>query len=292
MPPLCTVGFGLAIRNWEYAAGAMYLFTINTIFIALATFLVLKVLRFPMVRYANSKKRQFIARVASLVAILVMVPAGYTFYKVFKESRFRNQARQLIQETIGEYQFTGNGRYMENLTQVEYSPEGGSHIEVIIMGEELIPEDVIQVWKTRMEQYPELRDTEYNVVQGANTSEGDRFRYVNELYEAKKVELLTKDERIRFLEEELSQMSKLTEGMIPFNEISAEAKANYEGLAGLGFSYTLRTDFNKTDTIPVFDVQWQKGVRKREQRESLERITNWLRVRLKNDRIRVRQVGG
>jgi len=292
MPPLCTVGFGLAIRNWEYAGGAMYLFTINTIFIALATFLVLKVLRFPMVRYANSKKRQFIARIASLVAILVMVPAGYTFYKVFKESRFRNQARQLIQETIGEYQFNGNGRYMKNLTQVEYNPEGESQIEVVSMGDELIPEDVIQVWNTRMQQYPELRDTKLNVVQGAKTEGDDRFRYVNELYEAKKAELLTKDERIRFLEEELSQMSKLAEGMIPFDAISAEARANYEDLEALGFAYTLQTDFSKTDTIPIFEVRWKKGVRNRVQRESLEKLTNWLKVRLKNDRVRVRQVGG
>jgi uncharacterized hydrophobic protein (TIGR00271 family) len=35
MPPLCTVGFELAIGNFELAAGAMYLFTINTIFIGL-----------------------------------------------------------------------------------------------------------------------------------------------------------------------------------------------------------------------------------------------------------------
>jgi len=39
MPPLCTVGFGLAIRNWEYAWGALYLFTINTIFIQYSAFI-------------------------------------------------------------------------------------------------------------------------------------------------------------------------------------------------------------------------------------------------------------
>ncbi|MEJ2162006.1 MAG: DUF389 domain-containing protein [Robiginitalea sp.] len=292
MPPLCTVGFGLAIKNWEYAGGAMYLFTINTIFIALATFLVLKILRFPMVRYANSRKWQFIARIASLVAVLVMIPAGYTFYKVFKESRFRNQARQLIQETIGEYQYNANGRFMDNLTQINYNAQGGSHIEVVSMGDERIPENVIDLWNTRMLNYTELRDTKLNVVQGAQAEVDDRFRYVNELYEAKKAELLNKDERIRLLEEELSQMSKMKEGMIPFEDISAEAKANYEGLEGLGFAYTLKTDFSKMDTIPVFEVRWKKELRKREQRESLEKLTNWLRVRLKNDRIQVRQIGG
>ena len=53
MPPLCTAGYGLAKGNWMYFGGAMYLFTINTIFIALATFIILKVLR------SNVEVRQF-----------------------------------------------------------------------------------------------------------------------------------------------------------------------------------------------------------------------------------------
>src|SRR5210317_2285224 len=63
MPPLCTAGYGLAKGKWDYFFGAMYLFTINTIFIALATFLVLKLLRFPMIKYANSKKRKRIGNI-------------------------------------------------------------------------------------------------------------------------------------------------------------------------------------------------------------------------------------
>ena len=59
MPPLCTAGYGLAEGNFQFFGGAMYLFTINTIFIALATFVVLKILRFPMLKYANSKRRRF-----------------------------------------------------------------------------------------------------------------------------------------------------------------------------------------------------------------------------------------
>lgn len=38
MPPLCTVGFGIATTNWLFALGALYLYLINTIFISLATF--------------------------------------------------------------------------------------------------------------------------------------------------------------------------------------------------------------------------------------------------------------
>ncbi|MDA9089959.1 DUF389 domain-containing protein, partial [Maribacter arcticus] len=107
MPPLCTVGFGLAIGNWSYATGALYLFTINTIFIALATFLVIKLLRFPMVRYVNSQRRRLIGRLASLLAILVMIPAGFTFYNVFQKSLFTRDANNFIVENIAPYQFSG-----------------------------------------------------------------------------------------------------------------------------------------------------------------------------------------
>ncbi|MEM8847828.1 MAG: DUF389 domain-containing protein, partial [Bacteroidota bacterium] len=117
MPPLCTVGFGLAIGKLEYASGAMYLFIINTMFIGLATFLVVKFLRFPMVRYANSQRRRFIARVASVAGIAVMIPAGITFYSVFQESLFRKQAQEFLNETIEVYQFSTSGRYVDNLTK-------------------------------------------------------------------------------------------------------------------------------------------------------------------------------
>ncbi|MBC2839582.1 DUF389 domain-containing protein [Robiginitalea sp. SC105] len=292
MPPLCTVGFGLAIGNWDYAAGAMYLFTINTIFIALATFLILKILRFPMVRYANSKRRRFVARMASLVAVLVMVPAGYTFYKVFQESRFKGQARQFISETIGIYQFPGNGRYMENLTQISYKEDGGSVIELVCMGDDPIPDNVIQTWRARKNSYSKLSEAELKIVQGGQSDDQEKFRYVNELYEAKKAEVLNKDERIRLLEEQLTNMQSLAKGMVPFEEISAEARASYENLKGLGFAYTLQTDFSKTDTIPLFEARWKDNVPQAVRQEDQRRLSNWLQTRLKNPKIQVREAGG
>ena len=291
MPPLCTVGFGLAIRNWSHALGGMYLFTINASFIALATFLVLKYLRFPRVRYADSQRRRFTARMASVIAVLVMIPAIYTFYLEFKESRFRSQAQRLVSETIGVYQFSEGGRFMEDLTDIEFEYDGVSSIEVVCMGNERIADNVIDSWRARMQQYSELKGAELKVVQGGQPDTENELKYVSELYESKKAELLGKDERIRLLEEELSQMSSLAEGMVPFEEISAEARANYEDLAGLAFAYTLQTDFSKTDTIPVFEVRWKEDANRRAREEAMPKLTKWLQVRLKNDRVLVREAG-
>ncbi|MBT8179163.1 MAG: DUF389 domain-containing protein, partial [Eudoraea sp.] len=281
----CTVGFGLAIGNLSYAGGAMYLFIINTIFIGLATFLVIKILRFPMVRYANSRKRRFIGRIASLVALLVMVPAVYTFYKVFQKSNFEHQARQLIDETIEVYEFKEGGRYMEDLTEIDWE---NSYIELVCMGDEFIPENVINSWRNQKSKYPMLEEAQLRVIQGGRDDSEEKFRYVNELYEAKKAELLNKDERIRILEAELANLSRQATQQIPFTDISAEARASYEYLDGLSFYYSIRTDFSKTDTIPIFEVKWKDEASSNQIARDSRKLHEWLKLRLKNDAIQLK----
>ena len=288
MPPLCTVGFGLAIKNWEYAYGAMYLFTINTIFIAFATFLVLKLLRFPMVKYANSQKRRFIGRVASLVAIAVMIPAGYTFYKVWQESRFRNDAAQFIEENIASYQFSGEGRYLEDFTDVEFNDGDLPLIEVVFMGNETIPDNVIATWNVKKNNFKRLQTCDLKIVQGSKNSSQEELKYVSELYETKKAELVNKDRRIEILEVELARLSKLAARQIPFSEISKEAKTNYENLVSMGFSYTIITDFNKLDTIPVFEVKWTDNTPKSKIESDSKKLNEWLKLRLKNTKVQIK----
>ncbi len=290
MPPLCTVGFGLAIGNYEYAMGAMYLFSINTIFIALATFLVLKLLRFPMVRYVNSKKRRLIGRVASLFAILVMVPAGITFWGALQESLFRKQAQNFVEEKVAPYQFAGSGRFMEDFTDIEFKKGENPVIELVFMGNETIPDNVIATWnkqKNEDESFSRLKETELRIIQGAKNEQLDQLKYVDQLYETQKTELLDKDARIKVLEKELGKLGRLS---IPFAAISAEAKTNYENLVSLGFSPTIQTDFNKLDTIPIFEVKWQRDAKRFQTEADTKKLHNWLKLRLKDSTIQLKEV--
>ena len=288
MPPLCTVGFGLAIGKYGYALGAMYLFVINTIFIGLATFLVIKYLRFPMVRYANSKRRRRIARIASAVGFLVMLPAGYTFYIAFNESLFMKQAQEFLSETIEIYEFAQNGRYLDNLTKLEYDNDHGSLIEIVCMGSEEIPANVISSWRNKQSTYSRLKEAEFNIVQGGRDDTQEKYTYVAELYEAKKAELLTKDERIRVLEEEVASLSKAASKSIPFQEVMSEAKIIYGNLTSVGFAYQIQTDFKKTDTIPVFEVKWKDGIRQSQRDADQRKLSLWLKTRLQDSTLIVR----
>lgn len=290
MPPLCTVGFALAIGNWQYAYGAMYLFTINTIFIALATFLIIKFLRFPMVRYANSQRRRLTARIASLLAILVMIPASYTFYKALKESWFNTDARNFIEETAALYQFSDEGRFLEDFSDIEYNDGDSSFIELVFIGNEIVPDNVIATWKTQKQAFVALENAELRIVQGSKNETGDELRYVNELYESQKSQLSNKDEKIEVLESELIRLKKITANQIPFNEISREAKTNYENLSNLGYSYLISTDFTKIDTIPVFEISWNKEAKRVDTEKDVKKLHEWLKLRLKNKAIQVKEI--
>ncbi|MGW9687280.1 DUF389 domain-containing protein [Flagellimonas sp. 2504JD1-5] len=289
MPPLCTVGFGLAIGKLEYAWGAMYLFIINTMFIGLATFLVIKFLRFPMVRYANSQRRRFIARVASVAGIAVMIPAGITFYQVFQESLFKKQAQQFLSETIEVYQFNNSGRYVDNLTKIDFNEGETPLIELVCMGDELIPENVINTWRVQKNEKSRLKDAEFRILQGGKDDSEEKFNYVSELYEKNKAELLNKDEQIRLLEEEVATLTKNAGKQIPFSTISAEAKANYANIEALGFSYQIQTDFKKQDTIPVFEIKWKEGIRQNQKDSDAKKMLDWLKIRIQDSTLVVKE---
>jgi len=290
MPPLCTVGYGLAIGNWEFAGGAMLLFGINTIFIALATFLVLKLLRFPMVRYANSKRRRLIARMVSLTALAVMIPAGYIFWGVYGEFKFTRYSNEFIQENVIPYKFTKDGRFLRDLSVLKYNRDEPSTIELIFMGNEGVPDGVVATWKSNMQAYDDLKDTELKIIQGSQSEQGAQLKYVEELYQTQKNELLDKDEKIQFLESELQRLNKLNAKQIPFQEISAEAQTNYDNLEYLAFSNAVRTDFKKLDTVSVFEAKWKRDAKRVEIVKESKKLHNWLKVRLKDSTILLTEI--
>lgn len=290
MPPLCTVGFGLAIGNWSYAGGAMLLFSINTIFIALATFLVLKLLRFPMVRYANSQRRRLIARLVSITALAVMIPAGYIFWGVYKEFKFTSDATKFIQENVTPYKFTKDGRFLKDLSILNYKRDEVSSIELIFMGNEGVPEGVVATWEANMKTFDDLENIDLKIIQGSKSEQANELKYVEELYQSQKNELVGKDEKIRFLESELERLNKLNARQIPFQDISAEAQTNYENLEYLAFSNAIRTDFKKLDTVSVFEAKWKRDAKRVDIVKDAKKLHSWLKVRLKDSTILLTEI--
>lgn len=103
MPPLCTAGYGISVLNIHYFAGALYLFTINSIFIALSVFISAKYLGFEPVKIEDPEKKARIRnRVWAMVAILI-IPSCWSAFNIIKENNFTVHADSLMHKykTIG-----------------------------------------------------------------------------------------------------------------------------------------------------------------------------------------------
>ena len=287
MPPLCTVGYGLSealIGNpngMAFAGGAMYLFIINTIFIAIATFLVLKVLRFPMIRYVNSLKRKNTARFASLVALLVMVFPAYTFYKVYKESTFENSAKQFIENELSALP---NANYIKKYAAYQFNPGGISTIELTSFGADQVEEMTMNFLKKRMLTYSDLQEVNLLLNQSSkDNSYKDEVKYIAELRFRDSLDLMSKNQKIIFLEEKLAKLSMLEADQIPFESIAEEARINYDGLKGLSFSIKLVSDFNNIDTLTVFTAKWKDSLPSAKVSADKKRLYEWLKFKVPAD---------
>lgn len=75
MPPMCTIGFGIAHENIDFILGAGYLFIINAFFIILATFLICKIMRLRPELSVYRKYNLLIKRLIITGIILISLPA-------------------------------------------------------------------------------------------------------------------------------------------------------------------------------------------------------------------------
>jgi uncharacterized hydrophobic protein (TIGR00271 family) len=284
MPPLCTVGYGLAIGNMAYAGGAIYLFSINAVFIALSTFVVSKLLDFPLVKYANSKHRKKIAQIASIIAIIVMIPSVILFVNLLQRQVFEAKSRQFISEVV---------RYSGAETIKTNQDYQNKKIEVYLIGVS-VPQATIETWREQMKEIEALKESTLIIHQGTNQS-GDltllstqvRSGILEDLYIKNQEVIENKDARISLLENELL---KYKLGDFSFKEISQEVKVNYENVENLSFANMISTNFSKIDTIPTFNIIWKNNVGNTIKKAETKKIQNWLALRLKLDTLAVKSI--
>lgn len=107
MPPLCTVGYGIATGQPKFMLGALYLYLINSVFIALATYFYARLIKFPKVQLPDKKVESRSNRVILALTMLTLVPSVYLAYRMVIEQRFIQNAGRYIQT-----EFTDEGIFI------------------------------------------------------------------------------------------------------------------------------------------------------------------------------------
>jgi uncharacterized hydrophobic protein (TIGR00271 family) len=281
MPPLCTAGYGLATFNLKFFGGAMFLFTINTIFIALTTFVIVKFLKFPMVRYINSVKRRRIAQIASVLALLIFSNSIYLFVGLIQKKQYHKNAHEFIALLTEK---TGAGIIK---TEVDYEKK---QVKLSILGQ-TIKKNELAIWQEKLQQF-NLETTTLLVQQDEETSKLlEEINTIKSSYVKNQELIASKEESIQQKEIRIQALTKELEALkaknIPFVNISQEAKINHEGIKEISFSNLISTNFEKVDTIPVFYIEWKDSIPNTIQQEA--QLKKWLQIRLQRNNIEIHQ---
>lgn len=213
MPPLCTAGYGLATLQFQFFYGAFYLFIINTVFIALATFIIVRLLHFPYKHLQNKKAEKMAHRIVWVVVLATLLPSIYFGYDLVQQDRFTKNANRFI---------TYEAHFADNYLLNKKIDAKTKKITLVFGGKEILPEEIEQL-KGELKKY-NLSNASLDVKQGfaylAENKNSDQNEQLSQLTEA----LAIKEENEKKL---LFQIDSIKKQDILNTQVFAEIKAQY-----------------------------------------------------------------
>lgn len=300
MPPLCTAGYGLATLKLHYFFGAFYLFFINSVFISLATFVVVRYLKFPLVSFLSPIRARNYRIVLISFLVVTVIPSAVIFYRVIQETRFNIASETFINE---ECIFDGSELISKKIT---YS-DTLSTIDLYYIGAD-ISDDNKLVLQDRAAKYGLSGDKRFPITKRTfirvhqdtdNSANFDkmvldfnnklRLNILEDIYTKNEQTIRDKDLKIQLLEDEVFKLRQ--KDTIPFRQVSKELKFHFTEIDRYSFAKATQVYTNgdtlKMDTIPVFMVEFRNDLDDAGKTDTKKRISDWLQVRLNTSGIKV-----
>jgi len=275
MPPLCTAGFYLAIYEIELAVKAMYLFIINSMYIIVATYLVLKFLQFPLLNYTNSSNRKLTNRILTFISLLILILPIITFVNAINKANFEKQAKSFLNdELVG----IANYKYL-----IESANSDFENQEIILnnYGQKPLSDDIISLLKNKLQNYESLEKTTLVFKQQELNMNSNSF--IRELRLRDSIELVEKTVQVEQLSKEIKELKELSKEKLLFDQIAKEASVIYPDLKQFEIFEKIRTDFNSTKKILVVNVKWDSSLLNTETERLNSSLRKWLEFQFESD---------
>lgn len=217
MPPLCTAGYGIAHWNGHFFFGAMGLFGINAIFIAVATYLVAKLFHFQEVQFVDAKKARRTRTWVSVFVVIVILLSSWSAIRIVRANNFQSNAEAFVKEN----------RSMDKAYIYDYHIDGAAHkVEIRVTGRRMSAEMRDAVYASAAAHgipYEALTITE-NTLQ--ETEDLIRSEQIAGFFERSESEITRRDATILRLRE---QLDSLEAAALPSEQIAREIRSNYPG---------------------------------------------------------------
>lgn len=265
MPPLCTAGYGLATANYYYFLGALYLYCINSIFICISTFLIIRLMKFKRKSFEESGQRRKVSRYILLTIFITILPSIYLTYKIVNKSLFESRAKQFVEE---QFQFDNALVVSKNFTY----DDNPSKINVLLIGKHL-PEKRIDSIRGNLKAY-DLKNTELIVRQGLNSKEEIdmnqiRASILNDVFrhDSLKVQSMVQSYKLNTIPDLTRELTALLPGFRSYS--ASRIVENYPD--------------KKSDTLLLVIIKTEKTIKIAER----EQLNTWLLARTKSDTLKL-----
>ena len=279
MPPLCTVGYGLSILNWHYVIGALYLFLINSIFIALATLFTVKYLRFPLVIEAevDGKRQRLSKRAIAFILLVMIVPSVFSAIRMVKENNFSIHAEKLVSKNKS----IGKSFIYDYKTNASAKP---ATLDLYLAGETLTPEFKEVLYKDA---------EEYGITRGQIIFHEDATMTRDVLSESDLIKSIYEynDRQVKTLTDSIAVLEAQIEGFrrreMPVEAVARELFAQYPFIKGISLSEgpTVTASGEKGQDRIIAIVTASEPL----DEEMTARLERWLKARLENENVTVMQ---
>lgn len=272
MPPVCASGFGLATGRWEIFGGAFYLFFINAVFIALSTYMIVKLLRFPIKTYINKETQKKVARLAIFVLVLITIPSFIFLYSVYQKNK---TYKEIQSEIISVFQKQGN----EILKWETVNQDSILLIKTFFSGSPVSEAD-IEIYNSKLQK---LGLEEYRIQffrMNLSKSEMDKMSTEMMGNVMKNIELQNNK-----LMDSLQRLYRNIDEGILFDEL----RAFYPNISALGVGSLEMKSTIKADTVWTAYLQWDTLSEKVNRVEAVASIQRYLNQRLKTDTVWIQQ---
>ena len=265
MPPLCTAGYGLAIGNLKFFFGALFLYTINCVFICISTFLIVKYLKYPAVKQVNAKRQKQIKYGMTALTLVMMIPSIFFAYKLFDEKKYNQKVDLFI-----ENEFINKGlTVVYKKINLNSNPK---NIELAFLRHTFNPSEIKSINNT-LSDY-KIDNTQLTIKQDTT----DIKKYILAQINSGKTNLDAKDITITQLKNEIASNKYNNKGLLDEIKIIFP---EVENISISNHSFNKKTDSSYTRPVLIYDSKTALS------EPSKLKLKLWLQKRLSKDKIEI-----
>lgn len=268
MPPLCTAGYGLATGQLYFFFGAFYLFTINTIFIAIASVWISQLLKFPIKSDIDLRWKRRVKRIITAILLIVFLPSIYFGYKLVRQEGFNQRATQYISNISS---FEGN--YL-----LKHEIDAKNHTILLVYGGTSLTETQKSNIIKKAADF-ELSDATIVVNQGLSLGNVDE----------KNLEVFNLRDQIVSLNNLLAQKNASLDSIHSKQRLGStllsEVRVFYPQIKSCAYSETVV--YSDTDSASVATTIVVLKLNQRLDSKDEEKVENWIKERLGKQKVKV-----